>query len=70
MARRAAMKAACTVEAALIWIPIHLAWLWAGVSLHKLNLAPHTQRVINVFMALAMLGVVALALWSVARRAP
>ena len=47
-----------------IWIPIHLAWLWAGVSLHKLNLAPRSQRVINILMALSMLGVVALALWS------
>ncbi len=51
----------------VIWIPIHLTWLWAGVSLHKLNLAPRTQRVINIFMALSMLGVVALALWSTAR---
>lgn len=50
-----------------IWIPIHLAWLWAGVSLHRLNLAPRTQRIINIFMALSMLGVVALALWSASR---
>ncbi|MDF1727510.1 MAG: LysE family translocator [Sulfitobacter sp.] len=48
----------------IIWIPIHLAWLWAGVSLHRLNLAPRTQRIINIAMALSMLGVVALALWS------
>lgn len=47
-----------------IWVPIHLAWLWAGVALHRLDLAANTQRVINMFMALAMLGVVALALWS------
>lgn len=47
-----------------IWIPIHLAWLWAGVSLHRLNLPPRTQRAINILMALSMLGVVALALWS------
>jgi len=48
----------------LIWIPIHLAWLWAGVSLHRLNLAPRTQRVINIGMALSMLAVVALAVWA------
>ena len=47
-----------------IWIPIHLAWLWAGVALHRLNLAPRTQRRINMAMAASMLGVVALALWS------
>ena len=45
----------------LIWIPIHFGWLWAGVSLHRLDLAPLTQRLINIFMALAMLSVVALA---------
>ena len=53
----------------IIWIPIHLAWLWAGVSLHKLNLSDRTQRTINILMALSMLGVVALALWSASRGA-
>ncbi|MFZ5961854.1 LysE family translocator [Thalassococcus sp. BH17M4-6] len=47
-----------------IWIPLHLGWLWAGVALHRLDLAPGTQRIINVLMALSMLGVAALALWS------
>ncbi|MGR3651423.1 MAG: LysE family translocator [Roseovarius sp.] len=50
-----------------IWIPIHLAWLWAGVALHRLNLPSRTQRAINGGMALSMLGVVALALWSASR---
>lgn len=45
-----------------IWIPIHLGWLWAGVALHRLDLAPRSQRIINVGMALAMLAVVALAM--------
>ncbi len=45
----------------LIWIPIHLAWLYAGVALERLNLPPRTQRLINFGMAAAMLGVVALA---------
>ncbi|MGY3439057.1 MULTISPECIES: LysE family translocator [unclassified Marinovum] len=48
----------------LIWIPIHLGWLWAGVALHRLNLPARTQRAINYAMALAMLGVVALAILS------
>jgi len=45
-----------------IWIPIHLAWLYAGVALHRLNLSRQRQRLINIVMALSMLGVVALAL--------
>ncbi len=45
-----------------IWVPIHVAWLWAGVSLHALNLRHRTQRVINIGMALSMLAVVGLAI--------
>lgn len=48
----------------LIWIPIHLGWLLAGAGLQRLDLAERTQRAINIAMALAMLGVVALALRS------
>ena len=44
-----------------LWIVIHCVWLWVGVTIRKLDLAPGTQRVINIGMALAMLGVVALA---------
>ena len=65
------LTAAPTAEVALkflimnlIWVPIHLAWLWAGVALHRLNLAPAIQRGINIAMALAMLAVVALAVLS------
>ncbi len=46
----------------MIWVPVHLLWLWAGASLHRLNLSPRGQRRINFAMAAAMLGVVALAL--------
>lgn len=46
----------------LIWIPVHLAWLWAGVVLNRLDLAPGTHRAINFAMAAAMLAVVAIAL--------
>lgn len=44
-----------------IWIPIHLAWLWAGVTLRRLDLDPKIQRGINIAMALSMLLVVAIA---------
>ena len=47
-----------------IWIPIHMGWLWAGVTLHRLNLSHRTQRLINFGMATAMLAVVELALVS------
>ncbi|MDG4647571.1 LysE family translocator [Roseibacterium sp. SDUM158017] len=45
----------------LIWIPLHLLWLWAGVGLRRLDLAPRMQRGINGAMAASMLVVVALA---------
>ncbi len=44
-----------------IWIPIHLLWLGAGIALKTLNLSPRRQRAVNIAMALALLGVVALA---------
>jgi len=49
-----------------IWIPIHLLWLYAGETLHELNLPERTHRAINILMALAMLAVVGLAAWSAA----
>ena len=47
-----------------IWIPIHIAWLAAGVGLNRLDLPPRTQRLINGVMACAMLVVVGLAIWT------
>lgn len=44
-----------------IWMPIHLAWLAAGVTLRRLDLPPRAQSAINIAMALSMLAVVALA---------
>jgi threonine/homoserine/homoserine lactone efflux protein len=46
----------------LIWVPVHLLWLAAGVSLRRLDLSSRTQRIINVLMALAMLAVVMITL--------
>jgi threonine/homoserine/homoserine lactone efflux protein len=45
----------------VIWLSIHFLWLWVGASIKAMNLSNSTQRVINIGMALAMLGVVALA---------
>jgi threonine/homoserine/homoserine lactone efflux protein len=48
----------------LIWIPIHLLWLAAGNMVNQLELSPRTHFIINSAMALAMLVVVALAMFS------
>ena len=49
----------------IIWLPLHLVWLYAGVKLHALNLPAHTQRLINLMMAACLMAVVALSVWSV-----
>jgi len=47
-----------------IWVPIHVVWVWFGVRLKALDLAPQRQRMINFAMAASMLVVVWLAIWS------
>jgi len=47
-----------------IWIPLHLIWLFAGVKLNQLNLSRRTTRIINLGMAMCLLGVVLLSIWS------
>ncbi|WP_227269969.1 LysE family translocator [Roseobacter weihaiensis] len=47
-----------------IWIPIHFAWLWLGITVRRMNLPTTTQRLINSVMALSMLAVVLLAAWA------
>ncbi len=47
-----------------IWIPVHLTWLWAGVTVRRLELPDRVQFAINVTMALAMLMVVGLAAYA------
>lgn len=51
----------------MIWLPLHLMWLYAGVSLTRLELSAKTQRLINLAMAGSLLVVVALSIWSVMR---
>ena len=48
----------------LIWVPIHLVWLAAGNLGNQLDLSPQTHFLINCAMALAMVIVVALAIYS------
>ena len=47
-----------------IWVPIHIVWVWFGVRLQALDLAPARQKLINIAMAASMLLVVGLAVWS------
>ena len=44
-----------------IWIPIHLLWLAAGISLKRMSLSERAQRRINMLMGASLLMVVALA---------
>lgn len=43
-----------------IWIPIHLAWLSAGVRASQLTLSASSTKRLNVIMALCLMGVVVL----------
>ena len=47
----------------VIWIPIHFAWLQAGIVLHRLELDPARQRIVNFAMAASLLLVVLIAAW-------
>ncbi len=47
-----------------VWIPIHILWLGAGVSLQRMQLSPVVQQRINRTMALMMVVVVGLAVWT------
>jgi len=48
----------------LFWIPIHLLWLFAGSSIHRLDLSPRAHGLVNAGMALALVAVVGLAILS------
>ena len=43
-----------------IWVPIHLLWLWLGISLKKWSLASKKQSLVNRAMGLALFAVVIL----------
>ena len=49
----------------VIWILIHFLWLYLGVKINQLELPKNTQRIINVFMAICLLAVVGLSVWSI-----
>ena len=45
----------------MVWIPVHLIWLAAGVSVRRMELGARTQRLINYGMACSLVIVVLLA---------
>ncbi len=51
----------------VIWILIHFLWLFLGIKINQLHLAEKTQRTTNVFMAICLLAVVGLSVWSIIR---
>jgi len=46
----------------IVWIPIHFAWLMAGIFLRQMDLPPKVQRAINISMAVSMVLLVLIAL--------
>jgi threonine/homoserine/homoserine lactone efflux protein len=51
----------------VIWILIHLLWLYLGFKINQLELPKKIQGIINVFMAICLLAVVGLSVWSITR---
>ena len=47
-----------------LWIPIHLTWLYAGVTVSQLDLPADTYKIINFVMAGCLLAVVGLSVVS------
>ena len=45
----------------ILWVPVHLGWLGAGVTLQRLELSPRVQRGVNFAMAGSLVIVVVLA---------
>ena len=51
----------------VIWMALHILWLFAGARVNRLELPARTQRLINMLMAICLLAVVALSVWSLLR---
>jgi threonine/homoserine/homoserine lactone efflux protein len=51
----------------VIWIALHMLWLYVGVRVNRLELPARTQRLINMLMAICLLAVVVLSVWSLLR---
>ena len=51
----------------VFWILFHFGWLYAGVFVNNLDLAAKTQRAVNFGMALSLIVVVAMSIWSISK---
>ena len=49
----------------LIWIPIHLIWLYAGVLFYELSLSENIKNIIRYMMGVSLIFVVILSLISI-----
>ncbi len=49
----------------LIWIPIHLIWLYAGVLFYELSLSKNIKNIIRYMMGVSLIFVVILSLISI-----
>ena len=49
----------------LIWLPLHLAWLFIGSSFKKINLKPKFRNYINLFMGCSLIVVSILSFLSI-----
>jgi threonine/homoserine/homoserine lactone efflux protein len=52
------------IIANFIWLLLHCLWLFVGLKINSLELSLRTQRLINLSMALCLLAVVSLSVWS------
>jgi len=52
------------IIANFIWLLLHCLWLFVGLKINQLELSVQTQRLINFSMALCLLAVVSLSVWS------
>ena len=51
----------------VFWILFHFGWLYAGVFVNNLDLPAKTQRAVNFGMALSLIVVVAMSVWSISK---
>ena len=49
----------------VIWFLLHSLWLYIGIRINQLQLPLHMQKNINIFMAISLVMVVGLSIWSI-----
>ena len=49
----------------LTWIVVHFLWLYVGTRINRLELQDRSRKLINIFMAIALLLVIGLSFWPI-----